>query len=89
MKIEDLLTEYEPVQGLYLRNDKKAVAAISPDGTKVGFITIKPESKKYFENALAILKTHDREEVLPESEGMNAGRLVELIELSMNGELNA
>ena len=47
------------------------------------------ESKKYFENALSILKTHDREEILPESEGMNAGRLMELIQLSMNGELNA
>jgi chemotaxis protein methyltransferase CheR len=48
-----------------------------------------PESKKYFQNALSILRNHDREEILPESEGMNAGRLTELIQLSMNGELNA
>jgi len=47
------------------------------------------ESKKYFENALSILENHDKEDILPESEGMNAGRLMELIRLSTNGETPA
>jgi len=37
------------------------------------------ESKKHFENALSILKAYNQEDILPESEGMTAGRLNEII----------
>ena len=37
------------------------------------------ESEKHFVNALALLRTHNQEDILPESEGMTAGRLVEII----------
>jgi chemotaxis protein methyltransferase CheR len=37
------------------------------------------ESKKHFENALSLLNAHSQEDVLPESEGMTVGRLMEVI----------
>ncbi|MCK4359953.1 MAG: chemotaxis protein CheR [Candidatus Cloacimonetes bacterium] len=37
------------------------------------------ESDKYFENALLLLKKYSQEDILPESEGITAGRLRELI----------
>jgi chemotaxis protein methyltransferase CheR len=37
------------------------------------------ESHKHFENALSLLCTYKPEEILPESEGMTAGRLIEII----------
>lgn len=37
------------------------------------------ESLKYFENALSLLSTCSPEDILPESEGMSAGRLKEII----------
>jgi chemotaxis protein methyltransferase CheR len=37
------------------------------------------ESKKHFENALSLLSAYRQEEILPESEGMTAGRLMEII----------
>jgi chemotaxis protein methyltransferase CheR len=37
------------------------------------------ESKKHFENALSLLGAYRQEEILPESEGMTAGRLMEII----------
>jgi chemotaxis protein methyltransferase CheR len=37
------------------------------------------ESEKHFQNALSLLRTFDQEEILPESEGLTAGRLVEII----------
>lgn len=37
------------------------------------------EAERHFENALAALRTHPNEEVLPESDGMTAGRLTEVI----------
>jgi chemotaxis protein methyltransferase CheR len=37
------------------------------------------ESAKHFENALSLLSRYREEEVLPESEGMTAGRLMEII----------
>ncbi len=37
------------------------------------------ESEKHFENALSVLSAYRQEEVLPESEGMTAGRLREII----------
>jgi chemotaxis protein methyltransferase CheR len=39
------------------------------------------ESEKHFENTLALLAGHQPEDVLPESEGLTAGRLRELIAL--------
>jgi len=39
------------------------------------------ESRKYFENALKLLHTYDNEDILLESEGINAGRLKEIIRL--------
>lgn len=38
------------------------------------------EAEKHFNNALLLLKKHRPEETLPESEGMTAGRLIEVIE---------
>lgn len=38
------------------------------------------ESKKHFENALSTLKTFRLDDILPESEGMTAGRLNEIIQ---------
>jgi len=37
------------------------------------------EAAKHFENALALLNTRNPEEVLPEAEGINAERLIEII----------
>lgn len=37
------------------------------------------EAGKYFANTLSLLKGYSLEDVLPESEGMTAGRLVEII----------
>jgi chemotaxis protein methyltransferase CheR len=37
------------------------------------------ESQKHFENALALLRACPQEEIVPESEGMTAGRLIEVI----------
>jgi len=37
------------------------------------------ESEKHFQNALSLLRTFDQEEILPESEGLTAGRLIEII----------
>ncbi len=48
------------------------------------------ESRKYFKNALDLLKRHKKEEILPESDGMTAGRLMEMIQMSaMMKEHNA
>ena len=43
------------------------------------------ESKKYFKNALMLLSGYDKEEILPESDGITAGRLSEIIG-SMTGK---
>ncbi len=37
------------------------------------------ESNKHFENALSLLRTYKQEETLPYSEGITAGRLIEII----------
>ncbi|MEW6614371.1 MAG: CheR family methyltransferase [Thermodesulfobacteriota bacterium] len=37
------------------------------------------EARKHFENALSLLDSYQQEDVLPESEGMTAGRLMEII----------
>ena len=43
------------------------------------------ESKKHFENARVLLQAYGHDDVLPESDGMSAGRLMEIIEkLTMN-----
>jgi len=47
------------------------------------------EAEKHFENAMNILGDYDQDEVLPESEGMTAGRMRELIRMSMNKEMPA
>ena len=41
------------------------------------------ESRKHFENALSLLARHRQEEIVPESEGITAGRLREIITLQM------
>ena len=43
-------------------------------------------ARKHFENALSLLSAYGREEVLPESEGMTAGRLVEIIAVQKDEE---
>jgi chemotaxis protein methyltransferase CheR len=47
------------------------------------------ESNKYFENALTLLNNHETEQILPESEGMTAGRLREFIVAMTQKEYNA
>jgi chemotaxis protein methyltransferase CheR len=44
------------------------------------------ESKKHFKNALSLLNTYRREDALPESDGMTAGRLLEIIETTISRE---
>ena len=44
------------------------------------------ESNKYFENAQSLLNIHEKDEILPEAEGITAGRLMELIQIMKNGE---
>jgi len=44
------------------------------------------ESRKHFENALSILKAYNQEDILPESEGMTAGRLNEIIRATIETE---
>ena len=39
----------------------------------------RPEAERHFTNALAVLRARAKEEVLPESEGLTAGRLAEII----------
>ncbi len=40
-------------------------------------------ARKYFENVLALLRTYAQEDVLPESEGLTAGRLGEIIRATL------
>ena len=44
------------------------------------------ESKRYFTNALMLLKDYKQAEVLPESDGLTAGRLSEIIASMINGD---
>jgi chemotaxis protein methyltransferase CheR len=47
------------------------------------------ESAKHFENALSALSLHQPQEILPESDGMTAGRLTEIIRHSAYAERRA
>ena len=38
------------------------------------------EARRHFDNARASLRTHPPDEILPESDGLTAGRLAEMIE---------
>jgi chemotaxis protein methyltransferase CheR len=44
------------------------------------------EAKKHFENVLSLLTAYRLEDVLPESDGITAGRLIEIIQTIMQGE---
>jgi len=46
------------------------------------------ESQKHFENALSLLSAYQQGEVLPESEGIAAGRLAEIIRSTTGREIN-
>jgi chemotaxis protein methyltransferase CheR len=46
------------------------------------------EAQRHFDNALASLRTHPLDEILPESDGLTAGRLAEIIE-SIRASCNA
>lgn len=46
------------------------------------------ESKKHFENALALLGAYKPEDTLPESDGITAGRLAEILRQAMTGVTN-
>ena len=37
------------------------------------------EAERHFDNTLALRRAHPRDEPLPESEGLTAGRLMEII----------
>ena len=43
------------------------------------------EAEKHFENALSLLQAHRTEDILPESDGMTAGRLMEIIRSTVHG----
>jgi chemotaxis protein methyltransferase CheR len=47
------------------------------------------ESRKYFENAMALLKDCGQDAVITESDGLTAGRLKEMIRLTLSREINA
>jgi chemotaxis protein methyltransferase CheR len=47
------------------------------------------ESRKYLENALALLNGSGQDSVITESDGLTAGRLKEMILLSLSREMNA
>ncbi|MBN1781631.1 tetratricopeptide repeat protein [bacterium] len=47
------------------------------------------EAEKHFENALNILSEYEQEDLLPESDGITAGRMRELIRVTMNKEMPA
>ena len=47
------------------------------------------QSSRHFGNALSILSGYRRDQVLPESEGITAGRLIEIIRSTMAGEVSA
>jgi chemotaxis protein methyltransferase CheR len=47
------------------------------------------ESARHFENALSALSSHKPQEILPESDGMTGGRLMEIIRLSAYAERRA
>lgn len=44
------------------------------------------ESERHLANAVALLRTYSQEDILPESEGMTAGRLLEIIRQRMTSE---
>jgi len=46
------------------------------------------ESQKHFENALSLLSAYQKGEVLPESEGIAAGRLAEIIQSTTDREIS-
>jgi len=37
------------------------------------------QAQRYFGNVLALLRKHPQDEILPEADGMTAGRLVEIV----------
>jgi len=47
------------------------------------------EASKHFENTRSLLNAYAQEEILPESEGMTAGRLMEILRATSNGERSA
>jgi chemotaxis protein methyltransferase CheR len=47
------------------------------------------ESRKHFENALSLLGAYKPEDILPEAEGMTAGRLMEIIRATTHVEKSA
>jgi len=47
------------------------------------------EASKHFENTRILLNAYAQEEILPESEGMTAGRLMEILRATSSGERSA
>lgn len=43
------------------------------------------ESERHFRNALSVAEEHDNDEMLPESEGLTAGRMAEIIRFTSEG----
>lgn len=70
-------------QALYL--DHKFLAAHLALGNIMRTLEKIPESQRHFSNALQLLKSLDPDTVLPEIEGMTAGRLVEWVEQLRSG----
>lgn len=74
-RTEEAVTELK--RALYL--DQNFVLAHFALGNLRGRQGKVKESRKHFENALSLLSSYRREDVLWESEGMTAGRLLEII----------
>ena len=47
------------------------------------------ESRRHFENTLAVLAKYQQQEILPESEGLTAGRLRDLVTLQRDQSIGA
>jgi chemotaxis protein methyltransferase CheR len=73
-------------RALYL--DQRFVLAHFALGNLTGRQGKLRESQKHFENALSLLSGYQQAEVLPESEGIAAGRLAEIIQSTTDREIN-
>lgn len=73
-------------RALYL--DQRFVLAHFALGNLTGRQGKLKESQKHFENALSLLSAYQQGEVLPESEGIAAGRLAEIIRSTTGREIN-
>ena len=75
-RIEEALTSLK--RALYL--DPNFLLAYFMAGNLARQLGKDKEADKYFENAHSLLSMHGRDSILPEADGLTAGRLMELIQ---------